>query len=142
MVEDKKSQQRAAIGAGDNVPRAERLSRIVAHFGMEEARHHVFLCAGPNCCASEQGLATWEYLKRRVKELCPDLARAGIYRTRVSCFRVCVDGPICVVYPEGAWYWGVTPEVCERILTEHVLGGRIVEEHCFARNRLSRPSKP
>ncbi len=135
-MNEKKEQQLAAIGAGKDVPRAVRLSRIVQNFGIQKASRHVFLCTGPNCCTPEKGLETWEYLKKRVKELCPQLAEARIYRTKVNCFRICTDGPICVVYPDGVWYWGVTPEVCERILTEHVVGGRIVEEHCFARNRL------
>ncbi len=91
--------------------------------GVDEARRHVFLCVGPDCCATDQGLATWETLKRRISDLgLPAL------RTKASCFRICTGGPWMVVYPEGIWYGGVTPERCERIVSEHLAAGRPVAE--------------
>jgi len=90
---------------------------------IETARRHVFLCPGPNCCAREAGLATWETLKAACKEDGVDALR-----TKAECLRVCEGGPWLVVYPEGTWYGGVTPERCERIVREHVKGGRAVAE--------------
>ena len=134
MSDDKKKRVRDSFGAGNDVPRAHRLKRIAAHFGIDRIKRHLFLCAGPDCCSSDQGLATWNHLKSRHKALWPNMEEAPVYRTRVECLRVCTDGPIMVVYPDGTWYHGVTPDVVDRILEEHVIGGVPVEEFFFARN--------
>ncbi len=94
-----------------------------AKMKIEIARRHVFLCPGPNCCARETGLATWETLKAACKAEGVDALR-----TKAECLRLCEGGPWLVVYPEGTWYGGVTPERCERIVREHVNGGRPVAE--------------
>ncbi|NJR38295.1 MAG: ferredoxin [Leptolyngbyaceae cyanobacterium CSU_1_4] len=123
--------------------------------GLPQIQRHVFICADqthPKCCDKAESIVAWNYLKQRLKELgldqptsrsaeqLADDRPACIFRTKANCLRVCQQGPILVVYPDGVWYRSTTPEIIERIIQEHLMGNQIVEEYAFLVHPLPEPN--
>ena len=122
-------------GEGENA-KSPTIAAALAKIGLAGSTRHVLFCTHGDCAPKEVGEAAWKYLKKRLREVGLSGAEGGVLRTRADCLRICREGPILVVYPEGVWYRHATPENIEKIIQEHLLNGRPVAELAFAEHPL------
>jgi (2Fe-2S) ferredoxin len=118
----------------DAQPEVEAIARSMGLGGFGK---HVLLCTGPECAPSQVGMSAWDALKSGIKDA--NLAKE-CFRTKVGCLRLCKNGPIAVVYPEGIWYHSMDEKAIPELISEHLIGNKIVESKLIGRYPLATSS--
>ena len=130
------------------------LATCVQALGVNQIQRHLFLCADqtkPKCCDKDLSIQAFNYLKQRLQDLgidrptqanTPEQPSPCVFRTKANCLRICQQGPILVIYPDGIWYHSATPAVIEQIIQSHLLNNQPLQDYVFLVHPLSNSSDP
>lgn len=116
----------------------QKLSETASKLYIEQCKRHVFLCVGDSCCRGDEGAEAWNALKNELKKRKLSLSDSpqACFRTKVQCLRICMQGPILVVYPEGHWYAEMTADKIPEFVEKQIVQGSPIHEWIFATNPL------
>ena len=90
-------------------------------------RNHILVCGGTGCTSSGSK-AVVEALN---EELAKNNLQDEVKVVTTGCFGLCALGPIMIVYPEGAFYSRIEPDMIPEIVSEHIIKGRVVKKYLY-----------
>ncbi len=99
---------------------------------VEKYELHFLMCRGPKCVDQNIGDEVWSYLKSKLKELGLE---KKVYRSKVDCLRICAQGPIGLLYPDGIWYHSVDKNFCDKLIQKVFIDGGTLEENVITQNK-------
>lgn len=100
---------------------------------------YVLVCVGDRCADDGRGQALYDELKAKLKQLASDNPNVKLKRSRVTCFGVCKAGPLLSVQPDGIWYYDIDSQKLDRIINEHLIGGRPIADWVFHQGPVCQP---
>jgi len=115
----------------NTAPTVDAASPAVVKPKIGAYKRHLLICTGPRCSPGGESQDLYDSLGAKFKAAGLDSGELRVKRSRVSCFAACKGGPVLCVQPDGTWYYNVTPENMDRIIEEHLLQGRRVEDLVF-----------
>lgn len=121
-VADAEDGESVPTRAAGNLEDPAGWSKIPSH------ERHVLTCTGPRC-TMRGATGLWGHLNRRLRERGLSGGEGGVLVAQTGCLYPCSLGPVMVVHPEGSWYCSLTPPVVDRIVDDHLCGGRVVRSH-------------
>ncbi len=108
--------------------------------------HHILLCATPtnaSCCDLSIGSECWKHLKHLLRKFDlenPQRPKGIVLRSKVDCLRICNNGPIMLIWPDGTWYGNITPEKIDEIIVKHIINGNAIEDWIIKKTPFSSTS--
>lgn len=98
---------------------------------MLKPKFHIFVCISAKISGEPKGMCMTKGAVSIVNEFVMEIQEREledeVMITTTGCIGICSKGPIVMVYPEGVWYGGVTPDDVKEIMESHIEKGEILE---------------
>ncbi|WP_445971773.1 NADH-quinone oxidoreductase subunit NuoF [Enterococcus avium] len=90
----------------------------------QQYEKEILICAGTGCISSKSG----EFVNALKEELAKNELTNKVNIVKTGCFGLCAQGPIVIIYPEAVFYHQVQPKHAKKIVSDHLINGKLVEK--------------